>query len=200
MSLYALPKKQRRPTPSTSTLPARNNGPSLTEDQRQEIKEAFELFDTDKDGAIDYHELKVALRALGFDVKKAEVVKMMRDNDRQGDGLMDWDAFQKISESLGWRERVVKDIRKGQRSFLCQPRSMKRTRNRSEGRRLYRARRPSQRKKGNEWGMTTQGIKLIISDGKTPLSRPLNRPTPRVQVVRRRWNRGDQSEGSKEGS
>lgn len=31
-------------------------------------------------------------------MKKAEVVKMMRDNDRQGDGLMDWDAFQKISE------------------------------------------------------------------------------------------------------
>ena len=31
----------------------------LTEEQRQEIKESFELFDTDKDGAIDYHELKV---------------------------------------------------------------------------------------------------------------------------------------------
>jgi centrin-3 len=109
MSLYALPKKQRRPTPSTSTLPARNNGPTLTEDQRQEIKEAFELFDTDKDGAIDYHELKVALRALGFDMKKAEVVKMMRDNDRQGDGLMDWDAFQKISELL-LREWMVMEV------------------------------------------------------------------------------------------
>jgi hypothetical protein len=114
MSLYALPKKQRRPTPSTSTLPARNSGPSLTEDQRQEIKEAFELFDTDKDGAIDYHELKVALRALGFDMKKAEIVKMMRDNDRQGDGLMDWDAFQKISELLGRCERVVKETKEGQ--------------------------------------------------------------------------------------
>lgn len=104
MSLYALPKKQRRPTPSSSTLPTRQNGPSLTEDQRQEIKEAFELFDTDKDGAIDYHELKVALRALGFDMKKAEVVKMMRDNDRQGDGLMDWDAFQKLSEFSCWHD------------------------------------------------------------------------------------------------
>jgi centrin-3 len=123
MSLYALPKKQRRPTPSTSTLPARNNGPSLTEDQRQEIKEAFELFDTDKDGAIDYHELKVALRALGFDMKKAEVVKMMRDNDRQGDGLMDWDAFQKISELLIWLEQAVKVVREGQgRSLPYQPR------------------------------------------------------------------------------
>ena len=42
----------------------------LSEEQRQEIKEAFELFDTDKTGTIDYHELKVAMRALGFDVKK----------------------------------------------------------------------------------------------------------------------------------
>jgi centrin-3 len=33
----------------------------LTEEQRQEIKEAFDLFDTDKDGFLDYHELKVCL-------------------------------------------------------------------------------------------------------------------------------------------
>ena len=31
----------------------------LAEEQKQEIKEAFDLFDTDKDRAIDYHELKV---------------------------------------------------------------------------------------------------------------------------------------------
>jgi centrin-3 len=31
----------------------------ITDEQRHEIKEAFELFDTDKDGYIDYHELKV---------------------------------------------------------------------------------------------------------------------------------------------
>ena len=29
----------------------------LSDEQRQEIKEAFELFDTDKTGTIDYHEL-----------------------------------------------------------------------------------------------------------------------------------------------
>jgi centrin-3 len=33
----------------------------ITDEQRHEIKEAFELFDTDKDGYIDYHELKVLL-------------------------------------------------------------------------------------------------------------------------------------------
>lgn len=31
----------------------------LTDEQKQQIHEAFDLFDTDKDGAIDYHELKV---------------------------------------------------------------------------------------------------------------------------------------------
>lgn len=111
MSLYTVPKaKQRRPQnplPSSSNAlgPRQSNinnsgdgSRTLTDDQRQEIKEAFELFDTDKDGAIDYHELKVAMRALGFDMKKAEVVKLMRENDRQGDGLMDWEAFQAISE------------------------------------------------------------------------------------------------------
>ena len=70
----------------------------LTDEQRQEIREAFELFDTDKDGAIDYHELKVAMRALGFDLKKAEVLKLLRDHDRRGENLMDWEDFSRISE------------------------------------------------------------------------------------------------------
>jgi hypothetical protein len=72
----------------------------LTEEQKQEIKEAFELFDQDHDGAIDYHELKVAMRALGFELKKAEVLKLIRDHDRQGDDLMEYDDFVKISELL----------------------------------------------------------------------------------------------------
>src|SRR4051794_24577569 len=31
----------------------------LSEEQKQEIREAFDLFDTDRSGSIDYHELKV---------------------------------------------------------------------------------------------------------------------------------------------
>lgn len=76
----------------------------LTDEQRQEIKEAFELFDTDKDGAIDYHELKVAMRALGFDVQKAEVLQMVKNHDRRGEGLMDWEDFSRISEWRGGDE------------------------------------------------------------------------------------------------
>ena len=72
--------------------------PELTDEQKQEIKEAFELFDTDKDGCVDYHELKVAMRALGFDMKKAEVLKLLRDHDKDNVGLMDFQDFAKISE------------------------------------------------------------------------------------------------------
>jgi centrin-3 len=72
--------------------------PELTDEQKQEIKEAFELFDTDKDGCVDYHELKVAMRALGFDYKKAEVLKLLRDSDKHGHGVMEFEDFARISE------------------------------------------------------------------------------------------------------
>ncbi|MBN3285437.1 MBLC2 protein, partial [Polyodon spathula] len=68
----------------------------LTEEQKQEIKEAFELFDTDKDKEIDYHELKVAMRALGFDVKKADVLKILKDYDREGTGKIAFDDFSEV--------------------------------------------------------------------------------------------------------
>ncbi|MCJ1328794.1 Calcium-binding component of the spindle pole body (SPB) half-bridge [Thelotrema lepadinum] len=50
----------------------------LSQEQREEIDEAFGLFDLDKDKRIDYHELKVAMRALGFDLPKAEIVAVLQ--------------------------------------------------------------------------------------------------------------------------
>ncbi|MCJ1414239.1 Calcium-binding component of the spindle pole body (SPB) half-bridge [Xylographa parallela] len=52
----------------------------LSEEQREEINEAFGLFDLDKDKRVDYHELKVAMKALGFDVPKAELVAILREH------------------------------------------------------------------------------------------------------------------------
>ncbi|TFK17047.1 EF-hand protein [Coprinopsis marcescibilis] len=94
---------QRQPPAATSMYTSsaqrakrRTHKTELTDEQKQEIKEAFELFDTDKDGAIDYHELKVAMRALGFDMKKAEVLKILRDPDKTGQNLMDFEDFAKV--------------------------------------------------------------------------------------------------------
>ena len=45
--------------PSGGDKGRRRKRRELNEEQKQEIIEAFNLFDTDKDQAIDYHELKV---------------------------------------------------------------------------------------------------------------------------------------------
>merc|ERR1719313_3039723 len=76
--------------------PVRRKRPELSEEQKQEIKEAFDLFDHEKTGQVDYHELKIAMRALGFDVKKQEVLKLMRPYDREETGIVGWEGFQEI--------------------------------------------------------------------------------------------------------
>ena len=43
--------------------------PGLTEDEIEEIKEAFDLFDTDGSGSIDPKELRAAMQSLGFEAK-----------------------------------------------------------------------------------------------------------------------------------
>ncbi|KAL5469350.1 hypothetical protein EMCRGX_G030600 [Ephydatia muelleri] len=99
-----------------SELPAdknrRRKRRELSEEHKQEIAEAFNLFDTDKDQAIDYHELKVAVRALGFEVKKADILKILKDYDKEGTGKI---SFQDFSEVMtDWmlqrdpREEIVK--------------------------------------------------------------------------------------------
>lgn len=50
------------PPPRKKTTPK----PELTEEQKQEIREAFELFDTDGSGYIDIKELKVNVPIIRF--------------------------------------------------------------------------------------------------------------------------------------
>jgi len=67
--------------------------PTLDEEGLEEIKEAFQLFDTEGRGQIDIKELKAAFRALGFQVKKAEIRTMMSDVDKEGADNITFDEF-----------------------------------------------------------------------------------------------------------
>merc|ERR1712050_224391 len=62
--------------------------------------EAFDLFDQDGTGTIDAKELKVALRALGFEPKKEELKKLVSDLDKSsssaGQGTLDFNEFLEI--------------------------------------------------------------------------------------------------------
>ncbi|KAL6708993.1 Calcium-binding component of the spindle pole body (SPB) half-bridge [Coniothyrium glycines] len=67
------PRKAREDAHRLDTAPLAD----LSEEQREEISEAFNLFDLDKDGLIDYHELKVAMKALGFDLPKSDILHLL---------------------------------------------------------------------------------------------------------------------------
>lgn len=86
------PQSQQPPAsaypPRTSTNPAEAKAQlerdgaaalaQLSDEQREEVEQAFQLFDMDRDKRIDYHELKVAMKALGFDVPKSEILAILQ--------------------------------------------------------------------------------------------------------------------------
>ena len=84
----------------------------LTEDQKLEIKEAFDIFDSDKTGTIDKHELRVALRAMGFDVSKNEILEIMESKDPDNSGSINFNSFQEIVGTKMAQRDPLDEIRK----------------------------------------------------------------------------------------
>nr|XP_056711008.1 uncharacterized protein LOC130482321 [Euleptes europaea] len=80
---------------STTSLRRKRSGlkHELTEEQKQEIREAFNLFDTDESGGIDVKELDVALQTLGFETKKGEVRKMVAEIGKDYHGIINCEDF-----------------------------------------------------------------------------------------------------------
>jgi len=70
----------------------------MTDEQKREVKEAFDLFDTDNSGAIDAKELKIAMQALGFEPSSDEVAKMVRDIDVDGNATVEFEEFLEMME------------------------------------------------------------------------------------------------------
>uniref|UniRef100_A0A0E0AMR4 EF-hand domain-containing protein n=1 Tax=Oryza glumipatula TaxID=40148 RepID=A0A0E0AMR4_9ORYZ len=77
----------------------------LTKQKRQEIKEAFDLFDTDNSGTIDAKELNVAMRALGFEMTEEQINQMIADVDKDGSGSIDYEEFEHMmTAKIGERD------------------------------------------------------------------------------------------------
>ena len=105
----------RNPSPpARSVMPPRKaKKPGLSEEQIEEIREAFNLFDTDHSGSIDYRELKAAMRALGFEVKKEELRKMITDIDADGSGHIEFPEFLGGRALRPHRGRPLVELRDG---------------------------------------------------------------------------------------
>ena len=80
---------------SSSSLkkPPTTRRPGLTDDEVEELRQAFDLFDTDGSGTIDPKELRAAMQSLGFETKNQTIYQMIQDIDKDGDGDIDFDEF-----------------------------------------------------------------------------------------------------------
>ncbi|KAK6458976.1 spindle pole body calcium-binding protein component [Scheffersomyces xylosifermentans] len=113
---------------NNSSLSAGNNSSSakrglgnlkveLLNEQKQEIREAFSLFDMNNDGYLDYHELKVAFRALGFDLSKREVLDVIHEYDTDDRNLISYENFfQDVGERIVNRD-PLDEIRRAFKLF-----------------------------------------------------------------------------------
>ncbi|VEL16861.1 unnamed protein product [Protopolystoma xenopodis] len=87
----------------------------LNEKQKQELRESFDLFDEDGSGTIDIKEIKIALRALGFETSRDELRKLIVEYDKDSTGIIDFNGFlslmtKKISEKDS-KEDLLKAFR-----------------------------------------------------------------------------------------
>ncbi|KAG4190542.1 hypothetical protein ERO13_A07G037700v2 [Gossypium hirsutum] len=83
------------------------SGTRLKEDDgmngEEELKEAFDVFDKDKDGLISFEELGSVLFSLGLKEgnKLQDCKAMIRKVDIDGDGMVNFDEFKKMMRSGG---------------------------------------------------------------------------------------------------
>nr|CDS23128.1 centrin 3 [Echinococcus granulosus] len=82
---------------NTVLKPAMSN---LSPAQMQEISEAFALFDNDKDNRLSPYEFKVALVALGFELKPTEISELLQSVDLTADDKIAFRDFFSIVKKL----------------------------------------------------------------------------------------------------
>jgi len=70
--------------------------PKLSAEQKQQLKECFELMDQDGSGAIDADELGAAFKLLGIRMKKSEIEELLAEVDHDGSGEVEYLEFLEI--------------------------------------------------------------------------------------------------------
>jgi len=103
--------------PKKAVAAAPAGGKKLTDEQVSQIAQAFQLFDTDGSGTIETQELKIAMRALGFEPKQEEIDKMVRDVDDDGSGSVDYPEFLEMMAHKILNRDPVEEIDKAFKLF-----------------------------------------------------------------------------------
>ena len=98
----------RRVQKTTVTKTTVTKTSALSNDEVDEIRQAFDLFDTNGTGKIDPKELKAAMQSLGFDTKNPTIYELIASLDTpeatKNGGIVFDDFVEAINDKLGDKE------------------------------------------------------------------------------------------------
>ena len=85
----------------------------LDSEEKQKIKEIFDLFDKNLDGGIDIKELKFILNSLDIYPNQDELTSMMYEADRKNKGFINEQDFMFIiaKQKIDYRTKLVNDAK-----------------------------------------------------------------------------------------
>eukprot|EP01116_Phalansterium_solitarium_P025706 TRINITY_DN9963_c0_g1_i1.p1 TRINITY_DN9963_c0_g1~~TRINITY_DN9963_c0_g1_i1.p1 ORF type:complete len:190 (-),score=59.02 TRINITY_DN9963_c0_g1_i1:293-862(-) len=89
----------------------------LTEHQKEQIRQAFDIFDQDGTGSIDETSVRVALRALGFNPSKDDIKHMIAEVDKDLSGQIDYSEFLTLMTRKMSEDETREDSKKAFRLF-----------------------------------------------------------------------------------
>lgn len=108
--LSLTPTPSRKPQKPSHRV--RTQSQELTPEQSSNIREVFEIFDANHDGALTHPQFQAAMCALGFDVHNKDVTTLISNHDEKSRGLIcrvDFEAV--LNEKISTRD-PLKQMRK----------------------------------------------------------------------------------------
>lgn len=89
----------------------------LSEEQKAECKQVFDLFDDDKDGVIPLKDFGDVIRSLGCALSESEVNQIVEETDKDGNGTIDYNEFQSQFEKNFTKVTSEEDLLEAFRTF-----------------------------------------------------------------------------------
>lgn len=85
---------------------AKSEWSTLNDEQKEQIKQAFEISDADHNGFIDLEELRNVLDTLGEEATEENAKKLMKEIDTDGNGLICFTEFREAMAAW-WKQANV---------------------------------------------------------------------------------------------
>lgn len=96
MTASPAPDSKQRTSPSAAPTLVPSALIEVPEEYKQQLRQAFDLFDDAGKGFIPSHEVVVALYALGYDVSRAELQQLLQEIGAPGAECIDFNEFYSV--------------------------------------------------------------------------------------------------------